>query len=477
MSDKMQNRAARLAHLRGSQLEKGDPVPLPLTMASMFHLPGDPAGHRQYGRFDNPTWEATEDLLGLLEDAEAVAFPSGMAAISATLFALLKTGDRVLLPSDGYYTPRVLAERFLKPMGIACDLRPTTTFLDGGFDGYRLVLVETPSNPGLDICDIAAVAKAAHAAGAIVVADNTTMTPFGQRPLDFGVDIVVSADTKAANGHSDVLFGHVSSRHADLVAAIRDWRKLAGGIPGPFEAWMVHRGLETLEVRFERMCNSAETIAPRLAAHRAVKALRYPGLDDDPSHNLASVQMDRFGFMIGLTLETEEKAENFINRCGLIQPATSFGGLHTSAERRARWGDNVAPGFVRLSVGCEPVEELWSAIEKSLDEPGRLATAAGHVLGFDLAAAVQDTQDFNPIFGDPVECKILPDDHLPQAGCEILAARAGSRLRCQKFPTLPKTVEKPDRRRCIMHCNVIENCLEIARSTRRKAVGHFCGSG
>src|SRR5690606_35993235 len=134
-------------------------------------LPGDPAGFAQYGRFDNPTWKAVERLLGHMEDAEAVAFPSGMAAISAVFLALLESGDRLLLPSDGYYTTRILAERFLKKMGVGADLRPTATFLDGGFAGYRLVFVETPSNPGLDVCDIAAVVANAHEAGAIVVAD------------------------------------------------------------------------------------------------------------------------------------------------------------------------------------------------------------------------------------------------------------------------------------------------------------------
>jgi cystathionine gamma-lyase len=282
------------------------------------------------------------------------------------MFSLLKSGNRILLPSDGYYTTRVLAERFLKPMGIAIDTRPTATFLDGGFDGYRLVFVESPSNPNLDICDIAAVAAAAHAAGAIVIADNTTMTPYGQRPLDLGADAVVAADTKAPSGHSDVLFGHVTSRNPDIIAAVSDWRKLAGAIPGPFEAWLVHRGLETLEVRFERMCTSAETIAKRLVGHPAVGAVRYPGLPDDPAHNLARMQMDRFGFLIGLTLPGEPAAEAFIGRCALIQPATSFGGVHSSAERRARWGDAVAPGYVRLSVGCEPTEELWKAIAEAL---------------------------------------------------------------------------------------------------------------
>ncbi|MEP9388700.1 cystathionine gamma-lyase [Mesorhizobium sp. KR9-304] len=368
MTDTPSFRAAKLPHLRRRKLRKGDPVPLPLTMAAMYNLPGAPAGFAQYGRFDNPTWEGVEEMLSHLEDAPAVAFPSGMAAISAVFFSLLKTGDRILLPSDGYYTTRMLAERFLKPLGVSFDQRPTSSYLDGGFDGYRLVFLETPANPSLDICDIAAVSAAAHAAGAIVVADNTVMTPYGQRPLDLGADIVVAADTKAPNGHSDTLFGHVASRDEKAIAAVIDWRSLSGAIPGPFEAWLVHRGLETLEVRFDRMCSSAETIARRLKNHPKVQALRFPGLADDPSHNLARVQMERFGFLIGLTLESEISAESFINGCALIQPATSFGGVHTSAERRARWGDAVAPGFVRLSVGCEPVGELWAAVAAALDE-------------------------------------------------------------------------------------------------------------
>ncbi|MEP6564110.1 MAG: cystathionine gamma-lyase [Mesorhizobium sp.] len=370
MSETAKSRAAALPHLRGKTLSKGDPVSLPLVMTSTFHLPGEPAGVSQYGRFDNATWDAVEEMLGHLDGAPAVAFPSGMAAIAAVFFALLKAGDRILLPSDGYYTPRVLAERFLKHLDISFDTRPTKTFLDGGFAGYRLVFVETPSNPGLDICDIVSVAQRAHEAGALVVADNTTMTPYGQRPLDLGADIVLAADTKAPNGHSDALFGHVSSRDEAIVGAIRDWRKLSGSIPGPFEAWLVHRGLETLEVRFDRMCSSAEVVARRLKQHRAVQSVRFPGLPDDPSHNLASTQMERFGFLIGLDLGSEAKAEAFIEACALIQPATSFGGVHTSAERRARWGDAVPPGYVRLSVGCEPVEELWQAIEASLDNLG-----------------------------------------------------------------------------------------------------------
>jgi len=351
MSETMKARAATLAHLRRSKLEVGDPIPVPLTMASIYHAPGDATGHNQYGRFSNANWSATEEMLGHLEGAPCVAFPSGMGAISAVFFALLKTGDRILVASDGYHTTRILADRFLGAFGVKTDIRPTATFLDGSFDGYRLVFIESPSNPTLDICDIEAVAAAVHAAGGQLIVDNTTMTPFGQRPLDLGADIVVAADTKAPNGHSDVLFGHVASRNPDIIAAVTEWRQNAGGIPGPFEAWLVHRGLETLELRFDRMCSSAEILAPRLKAHPAVGALRFPGLEGDPSHNLARVQMDRFGFLISFDLGSEERAEDFINNCDLMHAATSFGGVHTVAERRLRRGDAVTPGFVRLAVG------------------------------------------------------------------------------------------------------------------------------
>jgi cystathionine gamma-lyase len=367
MTDNQEARAAHLLHLRQRGLAKGDPVGLPMTATSMYHLPGDPAGFRQYGRFDNPTWEAVEEMLGHMEDAPALAFPSGMAAIAAVFYGILKAGDRVLLPADGYYTTRVLAERFLVRMGVSFDTRPTASFLDSGFEGYRLVFAETPSNPGLDLCDLSEAARMAKAAGALLAVDNTTMTPFGQRPLDLGADVVVSADTKAPNGHSDTLFGHVASRDTAVMEAVREWRKLSGSIPGPFEAWLVHRGLETLEVRFERMCDTAERIAERLQGHAALKSVSFPGLADHPGHELARRQMRRFGFLIGLTLASEEAAERFIGHCDLIQPATSFGGLHSSAERRARWGDAVEPGFVRLSVGCEPASELVPAIEAALD--------------------------------------------------------------------------------------------------------------
>lgn len=362
--------AAELLHHRAAGLEPGDSVVPGIFPTAVFHLPNNPSNAPyQYGRFHNPTWEALETALGLLEQAETIVFPSGMAAIAAVLFTCTRAGDRVLIPADGYYATRALSEQFLKPLGAVIETRPTAKFLDGGFEGYRLVLAETPSNPELDVCDLAAVAAATKKAGAIFAVDNTTMTPLGQRPLSLGADLVICADTKAINGHSDTLMGHVATRDGVLMARLKDWRKFSGAIPGPFEAWLVHRGLETLEVRFARMCATAGVIAERLAQHKKILSVRYPGLKGDPAHAIASRQMSNFGFMISLTLKDGGAAERFIGECPYIQASTSFGGVRTSAERRARWGDAVPEGFVRLSIGIEPPETLWRAIAEALDTP------------------------------------------------------------------------------------------------------------
>jgi cystathionine gamma-lyase len=152
--------------------------------------------------------------------------------------------------------------------------------------------------------------------------------------------------------------------------AVRDWRRVAGAIPGPFEAWLVHRGLESLEVRWARICANAQTIAERLQAHPRVVEVRYPGLASHPQHALAKAQMASFGGLVALTLADEAAADRFIGACRYVRAATSFGGLHTSAERRARWGDQVAPGFIRLSVGCEPTEALWKDLARGLEAVG-----------------------------------------------------------------------------------------------------------
>ncbi len=360
-------RFARTLHHASKSTAFGEAFTPPIVNTSVYRLEADPSGPYQYARWGNPTWTALEEALSILEDAETITFPSGMAAITAVLYSILKPGDRILLPSDGYYTVRVLAERYLLPMGVVVEHVSTPETAGRALEGYRVVWVETPSNPGLDLADIAAIAGKAKASGAVMVVDNTTMTPLGQRPLDLGADVVVSADTKALNGHSDVLFGHVSSRDAGIVSAVRDWRRIAGAIPGPFEAWLVHRGLETLEVRYSRMCTNAQLIADRLSVHPKVASVRYPGLASHPAHALARRQMAYGGSLIAVTLSGRDAAERLIEGCDLVRASTSFGGVHTCAERRARWGDAVAEGFIRMSVGCEPGEVLWRAIERALD--------------------------------------------------------------------------------------------------------------
>lgn len=359
-------RFADMLHHRAERLGRGDPISPPLISATTYHLPGLDNAQFTYGRAAMPTWGEVEEQLAILEGATVVGFPSGMAAIAASLFVTLQAAQEVILPADGYYTTRLLAERFLAPLGVKVRLLDTKAYDGADFAGASVVFLESPSNPGLDCCDIALAARKAHAVGARLIVDNTTMTALLQRPLDLGADLVVAADTKAPAGHSDVLYGHVSGRDAGLMARVAEWRKLSGAVPGAFEAWLLHRGLETLEVRLSRMCASAQTIAERLQAHPRIKGLRYPGLALDPSHAIAKRQMAGFGFLMSFELESEEKAEEFLTRCTYLTQTTSFGGTHSAGERRARWGDAVAPGFIRFSVGVEPVEPLWASIAEAL---------------------------------------------------------------------------------------------------------------
>lgn len=360
-------RIMNLLHYRSTGLMHGESVGVPITHTSAYVLPEDvQAGDYTYARDGNPTWSAVEAQLGILEDAPVVAFPSGMGAIAATLYALVRPGDTLLLPADGYFVVRAFASEQLAPMGVKIIEWPTANYEAAPIEDASFVWIESPSNPGLDVCDMTVVAARAKAAGSISIADNTTLTPLLQSPLDLGVDMVASSDTKAMAGHGDVLFGHVASRRADLLEKVKRWRKLSGSVPGPAEAALVHRGLETVEVRLTCMCQTAGTIARRLQAHKSVKNIRYPGLVDDPSHVIACKQMRGFGFLIGFELESEAAATRFLNNCKGIVNATSFGSVHTSGERRARWGDAVAPGFIRLSVGIEPCETLWIEMEKVL---------------------------------------------------------------------------------------------------------------
>jgi cystathionine gamma-lyase len=332
--------------------------------ASLYHLSGDPTGNPlEYGRYGNPTWALWEAALGELEGGQAVAFASGMAAVAAVLMPRLAAGDVLLLPEDGYPAVRDLASRL---EGV--EVRTVaTTATPGSLDGVTFVWLESPSNPGLDVSDLAAVCSAAHAAGALVAVDNTLATPLGQRPLSLGADFSVASDSKHATGHSDLILGHVAVSDPARAEELLGWRRLAGAVPGPFEAWLAHRSLATLDVRLERQCTTALALASMLLERGDVSGVRYPGLPSDSAHAVASRQMSRFGSVVIFDLGTRERAERFLAGCELVAEATSFGGVHSTAERRARWSGNaVGEGFIRFSVGCEAATDLLADVTRAL---------------------------------------------------------------------------------------------------------------
>lgn len=336
--------------------------------ASTFHLSGDvdPTAF-QYGRFDHPTWRDLELGLSQLEGGETSIFPSGMAAAAAILTSLVKPGDTILLPSDGYAPVRYYTEQYLVRFGVNLQTIATKDIEHFDFAGVDLALLETPSNPMLDTFDIREAAERAHTQNCLLAIDNTTLTFLGQQPLALGADISLCADTKSVNGHSDVVFGHVSTKNSALSDKIREWRKYSGNIPGPMETWLVHRSLSTLDMRLQRMCENAMRLAEYLSEHKKVVSVRYPGLVSDPSYKIAKKQQDLFGFIISFELSDKEAAENFLNACKLVYEATSFGGVHSMAERRARWGtDNIAEGVIRFSVGCERTEDILDDVEQAL---------------------------------------------------------------------------------------------------------------
>lgn len=340
---------------------------------SHYHLPGEAAGPYTYGRHENPTWEHLERAIAELEApgdpaAGTVAFGSGMGAVAAVLLSQVRSGQRVVLPSDCYQTTRGLRDR-LESYGVEVRLAPTAgngqlTVLEGA----RLVWVESPSNPELDVCDIRRLTDAAHAAGALVAVDNTLATPLGQRPLELGADFSVSSGTKALSGHGDLLMGYVTTRDPELAASVRHWRKTIGAIPGPMEAWLAHRSLATLALRVERQSANALALAEALLARPEVIGLRHPGLPSDPSHAVAATQMRRFGSVVSFTLPGQAYAERFLAALRLTSEATSFGSVQSTAERRGRWGgDAVPPGFIRFSVGVEDAADIVADVLRALD--------------------------------------------------------------------------------------------------------------
>ncbi|MGY6023840.1 cystathionine gamma-lyase [Streptomyces spinosirectus] len=353
---------------------KNEPTLPGPVFAAHFHLPGEVGGPYTYGRDENPTWTLLERAIGELEapgrdGVQTLAFASGMAAISSVLFSQLRAGDAVVLPSDGYQALPLVRPQ-LEAYGIEVRTAPTgqDAQLDV-LDGAKLLWLETPSNPGLDVCDVRRLAEAAHARGALVAVDNTLATPLGQRPLELGADFAVASGTKQLTGHGDVLLGYVVGRDAEAMAAVRRWRKIVGAIPGPMEAWLAHRSIATLQLRVDRQCTTALTLAEALRARPEVTGLRYPGLPDDPSYKIASQQMRRYGCVVSFTLPTRARAERFLDALRLVDDATSFGGVRSTAERRGRWGGDAVPeGFIRFSVGAEDPEDLVADVFRALDE-------------------------------------------------------------------------------------------------------------
>jgi cystathionine gamma-lyase len=362
--------------------EQGEPfLPGPV-LAAPYHLSGDPAGAEfTYGRYGNPTWSAYERALGELEGGDAVLFASGMAAVAAVLSCLVARGDAIVMPSDCYMHVRGLAGRQAAVCGLELQFVPTARLDPGALpDELRLLWLESPSNPRLDVCDIAQLAAAAHDRGAIVAVDNTLATPLGQRSLELGADLSITSATKHLSGHADLLLGYVAVRSVEHAEALRGWRKEAGSIPAPFETWLAHRSLATLELRLERGCANALALARLLAGREDVERVRYPGLPDDPAHAVAARQMRRFGTVVSFDLGSRGRAERFLGAAELVTESTSFGGVHTTAERRARWapqgdtaagaaplGDDVPEGFVRLSAGCEDGDDLVADVRAALD--------------------------------------------------------------------------------------------------------------
>ncbi len=234
-------------------------------------------------------------------------------------------------------------------------------------EGADVVLAETPTNPGLDVVDLHRLAGICRRGGARLVVDNTTATPLGQQPLSLGADLVVASATKALSGHSDLLAGYVAGSHPELMAAIERERLLAGAILGAFEAWLVLRSIGSVGLRFERQCQNALALATALRSHPAVRSVRYPGLPDDPSHEVATAQMRKFGGLVGIELADAAAVHDLVQRSELLVASTSFGGIHTSVDRRARWGDPVPDGFARISAGIEDTDDLVADILGALD--------------------------------------------------------------------------------------------------------------
>ena len=345
--------ATRVVHTGRPPHEADQPLNVPITMASTYVA----GGEREYGRYANPSWTAFEDALGSLEGGRCLAFSSGLAA-AATVLDLVGTGQTVVAPRHAYNgTVMQLAD--LEARGrvhaVLVDVADTEAVVAACADA-ALVWLESPTNPAMEIADIEAIAGAAQDAGAKVVVDNTFATPLLQQPLDLGADLVVHSATKYLSGHSDVLMGALVTRDDELYDVLKRRRDMTGSVPGTFEAWLALRGMRTLHVRLERAQANAKDLVRRLLEHPAVGEVRYPG----------------FGAIISIVLaEGALAADLLTHKTRLWVHATSLGGVESTFERRRRWKlepATIPEGLVRMSVGIEDVEDLWSDLATALDQ-------------------------------------------------------------------------------------------------------------
>jgi cystathionine gamma-synthase len=349
-------RPATLAVTAGRPPHTSDePLNVPITMASTYVAGGD----REYGRYGNPTWAAFEDALGALEGGRALSFSSGLAAV-ATVLDLVGHDSLVVAPRNSY-SGTILQLADLESRGrIRAELVDVTDTdaVVKACDDAALVWLESPTNPALEIADIPAIEAAAHAAGAYLVVDNTFATPILQRPLELGADLVVHSVTKYLAGHSDALMGAIVTRDDELFAVLKGRRDLIGAVPGTLEAFLALRGLRTLHLRVERAQANATELARRLAGHRALDEVRYPG----------------FGGIVSIVLAQGAMAADLLtHKTSLWVHATSLGGVESTFERRRRWKSEPATipdALVRLSVGIEDVEDLWDDLAAALDDLG-----------------------------------------------------------------------------------------------------------
>ncbi len=356
-------------------------VVVPIHLATTFaqDAVGKHAGF-EYGRTGNPTRRVLETCLASLEGAaRGLAFASGMAAEDAVLRTLVGPGDHVVIPDDAYGGTFRLVSKVFAPAGVtwtSAALGSIDALRAAWTDMTRVVWVETPTNPALNVVDIASVAAFAHEHGAVVVVDNTFATPYLQRPLELGADVVVHSTTKYLGGHSDVVGGFVAVADDEIGDRIAFLQNAAGGVPGPFDCYLVLRGIKTLGVRMDRHCANALAVAEMLDGHPAVARVLYPGLSTHPGHEVAAKQMRGFGGMVSfLAAGGETAALSLVARTRIFTLAESLGAVESLIEHPARMthasadGSPLAvdPALVRLSVGIETLDDLLADLSQAMD--------------------------------------------------------------------------------------------------------------